>query len=160
MTREEIITALYTSKEITQLFAKIQPEHLREDLKQEIFRELCELPEDELRTIYARENNNGLRYYIVRITWKTIKSSRKADPFVKMFRQDFKPVEGLGEMPQAQLATQPAHKRHPLFGSMKGTTIIMPGVDLTQPADPDWARVYEDDYDHGVVVQQQDTKQQ
>lgn len=69
-------------------------------------------------------------------------------------------MEGLGEMPQAQLATQPAHKRHPLFGSMKGTTIIMPGVDLTQPADPDWARVYEDDYDHGVVVQQQDNKQQ
>lgn len=34
----------------------------------------------------------------------------------------------------------------PLFGFMKGTTIIAPGVDLTAPADPDWARVYDDDY--------------
>lgn len=70
--------------------------------------------------------------------------------------------KGFDEMKQANLtgAWDNAGKRHPLFGSMKGTTIIMPGVDLTQPADPDWARVYEDDYDHGVVVQQQDNKQQ
>ncbi len=25
-----------------------------------------------------------------------------------------------------------------LFGSMKGTTIVMPGVDLTQPTAPEW----------------------
>jgi hypothetical protein len=29
--------------------------------------------------------------------------------------------------------------RHPLFGWMKGTVTIPPGVDLTQPADPEWA---------------------
>ena len=68
-------------------------------------------------------------------------------------------MEGFGEMPQAQLATQPPQQRHPLFGSMKGTSIVMPGVDLTQPADPDWGKVYDDDYDHGVVTQQ-DTKRQ
>lgn len=34
----------------------------------------------------------------------------------------------------------------PLFGFMKGTTIVAPDVDLTAPADPDWARVYDDDY--------------
>ena len=70
--------------------------------------------------------------------------------------------EGFGEMPQAQLSTSDQStlslKRHPLFGSMKGTSIVMPGVDLTQPADPDWAKVYDDDYDHGVIVEQQDTK--
>jgi hypothetical protein len=27
---------------------------------------------------------------------------------------------------------------HPLIGWMKGTVQIAPGVDLTQPADPDW----------------------
>ena len=36
--------------------------------------------------------------------------------------------------------------RSPLFGSMKGTSIVAPGVDLTEPADPDWAKVYDDDY--------------
>jgi hypothetical protein len=30
---------------------------------------------------------------------------------------------------------------------MKGTSIVMPGVDLTEPADPDWGKVYDDDYE-------------
>jgi len=29
-------------------------------------------------------------------------------------------------------------KLHPLFTWMKGTVTIAPGVDLTEPADPDW----------------------
>ncbi|MDQ0320982.1 transcriptional regulator with XRE-family HTH domain [Pararhizobium capsulatum DSM 1112] len=31
-------------------------------------------------------------------------------------------------------------------GRMAGTITVAPGVDLTEPADPDWARVYDDDY--------------
>jgi hypothetical protein len=30
--------------------------------------------------------------------------------------------------------------RHPLLGAMKGLVHIMPGTDLTEPADPDWGR--------------------
>ncbi|SIQ22356.1 Helix-turn-helix [Rhizobium sp. RU20A] len=30
---------------------------------------------------------------------------------------------------------------------MAGTVTVMPGVDLTEPADPDWARVYDEDHD-------------
>lgn len=33
--------------------------------------------------------------------------------------------------------------RHPLFGCLKGTLTILPGVDLTEPADPEWGRVYD-----------------
>jgi hypothetical protein len=33
--------------------------------------------------------------------------------------------------------------RHPLFGALKGLVRIPPGVDLTEPADPDWGKVYE-----------------
>lgn len=36
-------------------------------------------------------------------------------------------------------AKQP--RRHPLFGAMKGMITIMPGTDLTAPADPDWADI-------------------
>lgn len=36
-------------------------------------------------------------------------------------------------------------KRHPIFGFMKGTISVMPGVDLTAPADPDWGKVYDDE---------------
>jgi hypothetical protein len=31
-------------------------------------------------------------------------------------------------------------RRHPLFGAMKGLLRVMPGTDLTKPADPDWGR--------------------
>jgi len=36
--------------------------------------------------------------------------------------------------------------RSPIFGCMKGTVTIPDGVDLTEPADPDWARLIEEKY--------------
>jgi hypothetical protein len=42
-------------------------------------------------------------------------------------------------LPQAK-----KNERHPLFGALKGVTLVPPGVDLTEPADPDWGKVYED----------------
>jgi len=36
--------------------------------------------------------------------------------------------------------------RHPVFGCMKGTVTIPDDVDLTEPADPDWARLIEEKY--------------
>jgi hypothetical protein len=35
-------------------------------------------------------------------------------------------------------------KDHPLYGALKGTVRIMPGTDLTEPADPDWGKVYDE----------------
>lgn len=34
-------------------------------------------------------------------------------------------------------------EHHPLFGALKGLIRIPPGVDLTEPADPGWGKVYE-----------------
>lgn len=40
-------------------------------------------------------------------------------------------------------------RRHPAFGALKDVTWIAPGVDLTEPADPEWADVIEDpNWDH------------
>lgn len=33
---------------------------------------------------------------------------------------------------------------------MKGTATIPPGVDVTEPADPEWGRVYDDDYEYPI----------
>ncbi len=33
----------------------------------------------------------------------------------------------------------------PLFGCMRGSLKLLPDVDYTQPADPDWGKVYDDD---------------
>lgn len=40
----------------------------------------------------------------------------------------------------------PQPYRHPVFGCMKGTVTIPDDVDLTEPADPDWARSIEEKY--------------
>lgn len=73
-------------------------------------------------------------------------------------------VEGFGEMKQARLETEqsvkpgPHAKRHtssaseapvailnhPAFGALKGMLTLDPDHDYTQPADPDWGKVYED----------------
>ncbi|RWM30656.1 hypothetical protein [Mesorhizobium sp.] len=50
--------------------------------------------------------------------------------------------KGFAESAQAEIRGTPS--RHPIFGCMKGTLTINPDVDLTEPADPDWGKVYED----------------
>jgi len=75
---------------------------------------------------------------------------------------------GFSEMPQAQL-TPPREPQDtpllisgarkdskgrqlsPLFGALKGTTIVMPDANLTGPADPEWSKVYDDDHDFGPL---------
>jgi len=60
---------------------------------------------------------------------------------------------GFGEMKQAKFETKAATEaskpsgvatRHPAFGALKGLITLLPDVDYTQPADPDWGKVYED----------------
>jgi hypothetical protein len=53
----------------------------------------------------------------------------------------------LGKFPKTRRGKQ-VRKRHPLFGALKGVTFIRPGVDLTEPADPDWGKVYEQPSPH------------
>jgi hypothetical protein len=37
-------------------------------------------------------------------------------------------------------------RRHPAFGLMKGMATIAPGVDLTEPAYPEWADLIDEKY--------------
>jgi hypothetical protein len=51
----------------------------------------------------------------------------------------------LGKSPKTRRGKQiRPGKRHPLFGALKGLVRIPPGVDLTEPTDPDWGKVYDD----------------
>ncbi len=45
--------------------------------------------------------------------------------------------------PKAHLQRTRKGGRHPLFGAMKGLVHVPTGTDLTEPADPDWGKVYE-----------------
>lgn len=40
-------------------------------------------------------------------------------------------------------AAPAAVPRHPLFGALKGMITVAPGVDLTEPADPEWGEMLE-----------------
>lgn len=37
-------------------------------------------------------------------------------------------------------------ERHPMFGALKGLVVIPPGVDLTEPADPELANLLDEKY--------------
>jgi hypothetical protein len=41
--------------------------------------------------------------------------------------------EAAGEQPPAEYESSPEKRRHPAFGSLRGTTIVKPGFDLTTP---------------------------
>jgi hypothetical protein len=45
------------------------------------------------------------------------------------------------EKPASSMKTE--EQRHPIFGALKGSVYIPEGIDLTEPADPDWGKVYE-----------------
>jgi hypothetical protein len=55
----------------------------------------------------------------------------------------FRRVGNVGADERKPPAAPKKGERHPLFGALKGLVHIPPGVDLTEPADPDWGKVYE-----------------
>jgi hypothetical protein len=54
----------------------------------------------------------------------------------------------LTKEPSPQLAAAAAKKgeRHPIFGALKDITRLVPGVDLTEPADSEWADLLDKKY--------------
>jgi hypothetical protein len=56
----------------------------------------------------------------------------------------FRRVDKPEEKPRPSVAAAEKNSgRHPMFGALKGLVRIPPGIDLTEPADPDWGKVYE-----------------
>ena len=63
-----------------------------------------------------------------------------------VFHKVARPVAGGFAEEQIPLDAQREKKkqRHPIFGALKDVTWIAPGVDLTEPADPEWADLIDD----------------
>lgn len=81
-TRNEIVTELYNSKDFNDCIGKMEPEHLRDDLRAEVALILLETDERKLIEMHA---NGGLKYYTVRIIINSILS--KSSPFYKRYRR-------------------------------------------------------------------------
>lgn len=82
MGKNEIIAELYESKEFNDCIGKMEPDHLRDDLRAEVMLILLEMPEDKIKLLYYE---NALRYYTVRIILNLIRSNTSR--FYKMYRQ-------------------------------------------------------------------------
>ena len=69
----------------------MNPEDIREDLKQEVFLVLCEMEEERLLQMY---NDGYLKFFIVRTILNMVKSDRSN--FARTFRQTYEELTDLG----------------------------------------------------------------
>jgi RNA polymerase sigma factor (sigma-70 family) len=100
MTRSQIIEELYNSKEIKQALMKMHPANLREELKQEMFLNLCSITDDKFWSIYNNNGVSGLKYWLVRCMLNMIYSTGMNQPFFRHFRARFESIDDVQELAQ------------------------------------------------------------
>ena len=81
-TKNQIIEELYRSKEFGDCIGKMEPDHLRDDLRSEVVLILLETPEEKIKQMHERKE---LKFYTVRIILNLIQS--KTSGFYKQYRQ-------------------------------------------------------------------------
>jgi len=84
-------------------------------------------------------SNNPSNNVMTRVWLKAGFRTEQVD--VKSRKVVFRRVEQKAPEPPPQRTDKGG--RHPIFGALKGLVHVPPGVDLTEPADPDWGKVYE-----------------
>jgi len=100
LTRSQIIEELYKSKEIKQALMKMHPANLREELKQEMFLNLCSITDDKFWSIYNNNGVSGLKYWLVRCMLNMIYSTGMNQPFFRHFRARFDSIDDVQELAQ------------------------------------------------------------
>jgi DNA-directed RNA polymerase specialized sigma24 family protein len=73
MNKTILLTEIYLSKEVGEVISKIQPEHIRNDLKQHVFLELFEHSEDFIMDLF---NRGKLKSFIVKMLYNTSKFTK------------------------------------------------------------------------------------
>lgn len=81
MTKNSIIEEVYTSQWLADVISKMNPEDLRDDLKQEAIMVLLEMDEERLKDMYQ---SGMIKFFTIRIVINMIKSDRSK--FFVMFR--------------------------------------------------------------------------
>jgi DNA-directed RNA polymerase specialized sigma24 family protein len=102
--RSKIIADLYESKEVNQAISKMEPAHLRNELKQECFMVLLELPEERLEALWYGGN---LRPFLCGVIRR--KAISPKDSFYKLFRRPV--IEYQEEKEVAETEYQPDEKK-------------------------------------------------
>lgn len=81
-TRNVIIERLFTGKNFNDCLQKMEPAHLRDDLKMEVALVVCEWPDEKVVGLHKR---GELDYFVVRVILNQIQS--KTSPFFKKYRR-------------------------------------------------------------------------
>jgi len=89
LTREQIIEQLYLDKDIAQGISKMDPSDLQDDLRQEMFLVLCEMPQEKLLQMHR---DGYLKFFLVRTMLNMMKSDRST--FYNKFRRVFNEMTG------------------------------------------------------------------
>jgi DNA-directed RNA polymerase specialized sigma24 family protein len=79
---------------------KMHPANLREELKQEMFLNLCSITEDKFWSIYNNNGVSGLKYWLVRCMLNMIYSTGMNQPFFRHFRARFESIDDVQELAQ------------------------------------------------------------
>lgn len=87
MTRNQIVERLFVSSNFNDCISRMEPAHLRDDLKMEVIAIVLEWPEDKVVKLHT---NGALEYYVVRVILNQVQSS--TSPFYKKYRQTYSDV--------------------------------------------------------------------
>lgn len=90
MSKNDIIEKLFTGKNFNDCLQKMEPDYLREDLKQEVILIVCEWSEDKIIKLHK---DGALDFYVVKVILNQIKSN--TSPFAKKYRQYVVEYNGL-----------------------------------------------------------------
>lgn len=82
MTKNQIISQLYESRELDELISKIQPSDLQDDLRQYVFHMICEKPDEFVISLHEKKQ---LKFFVVKIITNSVFSNQSA--FYRMFRK-------------------------------------------------------------------------
>ena len=89
-------------------------------------------------------NNNVMTKVWLEAGYESAQVDMKGRKLV--FRRVAKAPEPAGFAEPAQKPYATKDGRHPIFGALKDITHLVPGVDLTEPADPEWADLADKKY--------------
>ena len=89
MTRNAVIEQLYLSKDFNDCINKMQPDHIRDDLRAEVIAQVCEWPEEKVLGLWQR---GELIFYVVRVIINMLRNT--GGPFCKKFRRPVYELSG------------------------------------------------------------------
>jgi prevent-host-death family protein len=105
--------------------------------------------EESVTKVSSADFTKDPQHYLAEVSaGHAVEITAPSETFVILSKEDFE-----GYRATAELLSRPentdaltksptemgaARLRHPLLGALKGLVQVMPGTDLTKPADPDW----------------------